>query len=132
MKLTLDQIDQAYAACSKIKDEKLNIKTAYKLLKLVQELEEEIRNIENFSRELILEYCEKDDTGNPIMTTTENGQEGVNIPEENRDILNEKLKELGETEIEIKDYKFNFSEFDNLTISFVDVNGLCLFIDDNE
>ena len=66
------------------------------------------------------------------MTTTENGQEGVNIPEENRDILNEKLKELGETEIEIKDYKFNFSEFDNLTISFVDVNGLCLFIDDNE
>lgn len=132
MKLTLDQIDQAYAACSKIKDEKLNIKTAYKLLKLVQELEEEIRNIENFSRELILEYCEKDDAGNPIMTTTENGQEGVNIPEENRDILNEKLKELGETEIEIKDYKFNFSEFDNLTISFVDVNGLCLFIDDDE
>ena len=39
MKLTLDQIDQAYAACSKIKDEKLNIKTAYKLeiLKIFQE-----------------------------------------------------------------------------------------------
>ena len=129
MKLTLNQIDQAYAACLKIKDEKLNIKAAYDLLKLVKELEEEIKNIENFSKELILEYCEKDDEGNPVTTKTEEG-EGVNIPEENREILNQKLKELNETEVEIKDYKFNFSDFEDITISISELNGLFPFINE--
>lgn len=132
MKLTLNQIDQAYTACLKIKDEKLNIKTAYKLLKLVQELEAEFKNIEQFSRELILEYCEKDSEGNPVKIITEQGQEGVNIPIENRDLLNQKFQELNETEVEIKDYKFNFNDFENLNISLSEMNGLNIFISEEE
>ena len=74
MKLTLNQIDQAYAACLKIKDEKLNIKTAYKLLKLVNELEAEFKNFEQFTKNIVMEYCAKDENGDPITTTTEQGE----------------------------------------------------------
>jgi hypothetical protein len=86
MKLTLNQINQAYTACLKIKDEKLNIKTAYKLLKLVNELEAEFKNLEQFTKDIVMEYCAKDEKGDPITTTTEQG-EGITIPEENQIIL---------------------------------------------
>ena len=131
MKLTLQQIDQAYAACLKIKDEKLNIKTAYKLLKLVNELEAEFKNFEQFAKNIAMEYCAKDKEGNPIITTTEQG-EGVTIPEENQIILQQKIQELNNTEVEIKDYEFNFEDFENLSISISELNGFLPFIKDEE
>lgn len=127
MKLTLNQIDQAYAACLKIKDEKLNIKTAYKLLKLVNELEAEFKNFEQFTKDIVMEYCAKDENGDPITTTTEQG-EGITIPEENQSILQQKIQELNETEVEIKDYEFNFKDFENLSISIAELNGFLPFI----
>lgn len=127
MKLTLNQIDQAYAACLKIKDEKLNIKTAYKLLKLANELEAEFKNFEQFTKNIVMEYCTKDENGDPITTTTEQG-EGIVIPEENQSILQQKIQELNGTEIEIKDYEFNFKDFENLSISIAELNGFLPFI----
>lgn len=131
MKLTLQQIDQAYAACLKIKDEKLNIKTAYKLLKLVNELEAEFKNFEQFAKNIVMEYCTKDEEGNPITTTTEQG-EGVTIPEENQIILQQKIQELNNTEVELKDYEFNFEDFENLSISISELNGFLPFIKDEQ
>ena len=127
MKLTLQQIDQAYAACLKIKDEKLNIKTAYKLLKLANELEAEFKNLEQFAKNIVMEYCAKDEEGNPITTTTEQG-DGVTIPEENQLILQQKIQELNGTEVEIKDYEFNFEDFENLSFSISELVGLMPFI----
>ena len=131
MKLTLSQIEQAYAACTRIKDEKLNIKTAYQLLKLVNELEVELKNFEEFTRNLILEYCEKDEDGKPITTITEQG-EGVTIPENNRSILQEKIQELNLTQIDIKDYNFTFTDFENISISISELSGFLPFISDEE
>lgn len=131
MKLTLKQIDQAYAACLKIKDEKLNIKTAYKVLKLVNELEAELKNFEQFIKDIIMKYCEKDENGDPIQVTTEQG-EGVSIAEDKQLIVQQEVQELNETEVEIKDYEFTFDDFENLTISISELNGFMPFIKEME
>lgn len=131
MKLSLQQVDQAYAACLKIKDEKLNIKTAYKLLKLANELEAELKNFEQFSKDLILKYCEKDSEGNPIINNTEQG-ESVNILDENKILFQQEINELNNTEIDIKDYQFNFEDFNCLSISISELNGLIPFIEEEE
>lgn len=127
MKLTVMQISQAYAACLKIKDEKFNIKTSYKLLKLATELEEELKNVEKMSKELLLKYCKKDSNGEPIITQTEEG-ESVNILEENKEEFQKEINELNLIEVEIKDYNFDFKDFENLSITISELNGLIPFI----
>ena len=130
MKLTLFQIDQAYQACKKLKDEKFNIKMAYKILKLYNILEQEVNNYEKIMRDLVLKYCEKDENGEPKPIKTEQG-EGVSIQLEYIDLFNKESAELGEIEIEIKDdYIFNVEDFDNLVISLAELSGLFPFIVD--
>lgn len=131
MKLTLKQIDQAYAACLKIKDEKLNIKTAYKVLKLVNELEAEFKNFEQFIKDIVTKYCDKDESGNPVMVTTEQG-EGISIPQDKQLIVQQEIQELNETEVEIKNYEFTFNDFENLNISISELNGFMPFIKEEE
>lgn len=132
MKLTLNDINQGYAACIKLKDEKLNIKTAYKLLKLANDLEEEFKQYENFVKEIVLKYCDKDEEGNPKKITTENGEEGISILEENQDILQKEINDLLNAEIDFKDYKFEFKDFENLSFSLTEIIGLVPFIKNEE
>lgn len=129
MKLTLQQLDSAYAACLKIKDEKLNIKMAYALLKLANDLETELKQFKQFSEELILKYCEKDSNGDPIINQTEQG-DSVNILEENKELFQNELSELNNMEIEIRDYKFNITDFDCLSISISELAGFLPFINE--
>lgn len=131
MKLTLGMAEQAYLACQRIKDEKLNIKVAYQLIRLINELETEMKNIEQFRRGIIEKYCERDEDGNPVTTKTAQG-EGISIKEEFREEAQKELTELFTTEIDIKDYKFTADDFNNINISISELYGLFPFLQDEK
>ena len=127
MKLKLGEIEQAYLACQKIKDEKLNVSLAFRLLKLYNDLENEIRNIEDFRRNIVLKYCERDKDGNPKTIQTEQG-EGISIRPDSKITAQNELNELFSTEIEIKDYKFNINDFKDISITLSDLSCFLPFI----
>ena len=131
MKLKLGEIEQAYLACQKIKDEKLNVSLAFRLLKLYNDLENEIHNIEDFRRNIVLKYCERDEDGNPKTIQTEQG-EGVSIRPDSKITAQNELNELFSTEIEIKDYKFNINDFKDISISLSDLSGFLPFINEED
>lgn len=131
MKLTLQQVEQAYLACQKIKDEKLGVSLAFRLLKLYNDLETEIKNIDNFRRDIILKYCDKDENGNPKTVQTEQG-EGISINPDYQIKAQAELNELFATEIDIKDYCFGIDEFKNISISLSELSGFLPFIKDED
>ena len=125
MKLTLQQVEQAYLACQKIKDEKLGVSLAFRLLKLYNDLEAEIKNVDNFRRDIVLKYCDKDEDGNPKTVQTEQG-EGISINPDYQIKAQAELNELFTTEIDIKD------EFKNISISLSELSGFLPFIKDED
>ena len=130
MKLTLFQIDQAYQVCKKLKDKKFNIKTAYKILKLYNILEQEVLNYEKIMKDIVLKYCDTDENGEPKRVETEQG-EGISIRSEYIDTFNSEIEELSALEIEIKEnYSFIVEDFDNLEITLAELNGLLPFMSD--
>lgn len=109
-----------------IKDEKMSIKTAYKLNKLVKKIEEE-NNFYNIKfHEIIEQYAEKNDQGE-YQYIDENS---IKIKEGKEQECYKKVSELQNLEIEIPNITFSIEELGDINLTIDTVNMLMPFIEE--
>ena len=127
MKITNDEIFIAYLTICDLKEKQKNkiievfdVKLSFQLIKIMKELEKYYTAILDCRDEIITKYSEKT-------------EEGLVIPEKNKDTVNKKLVELGKLEQEIKDIKINLSDLrkeEKLPLDFYE--GIYCLIDEDE
>lgn len=127
MKITNDEIFIAYLTICDLKEKQKNkiievfdVKLSFQLIKIMKELEKYYTAILDCRDEIITKYSEK-------------AEEGLVIPEKNKDTVNKKLVELGKLEQEIKDIKINLSDLrkeEKLPLDFYE--GIYCLINEDE
>lgn len=109
-----------------IKDEKMSIKTAYKLNKLIKKIEEE-NNFYNIKfHEIIEQYAEKNDQGE-YQYIDENS---IKIKEGKEQECYKKISELQNLEIETPNITFSIEELGDINLTIDTVNMLMPFIEE--
>ena len=109
-----------------IKDEKMSIKTAYKLNKLIKKLQEE-NNFYNIKfHEIIEQYADKNDQGE-YQYIDENS---IKIKEGKEQECYKKVSELQNLEIEIPNITFSIEELGDINLTIDTVNMLMPFIEE--
>lgn len=109
-----------------IKDEKISIKTAYKLNKLIKKIEEE-NNFYNIKfHEIIEQYAEKNDQGE-YQYIDENS---IKIKEGKEQECYKKVSELQNLEIETPNITFSIEELGDINLTIDTVNMLMPFIEE--
>ena len=98
----------------KIKNEKLPFKTSYKLALLTNEMEKHISFYQEKFQELIQEYSQKDENGNPKYS--ENGM-NILLVHETEEEAYERINELRDIEVELPNITFIPEEFDKLELT---------------
>ena len=111
-----------------VKEQKMPVKTAYKLAKIAKEVENELSFYQEKLRKIILDYSLLDEEGNPIMT--EDGQ-GVKIREGSEQECNAAMEELQAIEVTIGKYNLTLEELDSLEISLTEMGYIMPFIEEN-
>ena len=127
MTIKLNDLLFAMESYKKIDKEKFPLKTAYKLSKLYNVLEAEVKVYEESVKEALIKYAKKDENGEPITQMVEQG-ERIEIDPEKQAICMKEIEDLNNSEIEIADCNISISEFGNLTISLDEIRGLIPFI----
>ena len=110
---------------TKIKNEKLSFKTAYRLTLLATEIEKHVQYYQEAFRNLLLTYCQRDENGNP--KATEDGQ-GVLLIEDKITEAYEKITELQALEAELPDFKFSPDDFNEVSLAPNELLPLLPFI----
>lgn len=109
-----------------IKNEKMSIKTAYKLNKLIKKIEEE-NNFYNIKfHEIIEQYAEKNDQGE-YQYIDENS---IKIKEGKEQECYKKVSELQNLEIETPNITFSIEELGDINLTIDTVNMLMPFIEE--
>jgi len=110
-----------------IKEKKMPIKTAYKLNKLLNKLEEEAFFYQKKMTDLIREYGMIDENGDYLLTSD---QQGVRIKPDKIQECEEKIRELSNLEIDAIDIKFTLEELDFFELSITEMEWLMPFIEE--
>ena len=114
MTLKMYQLNDFPSFFEKVKTQKMSFKTSYKLTLLATEIQKHIDYYQEQFRNLLLEYSQKDENGNPKQT--EDGQ-GVLLVEETMDEAYQKLAELRELDVELPDTKFSPDDFGDVELT---------------
>jgi hypothetical protein len=114
MTLKMSQITDFPLFFEKVKNQKMSFKTSYRLTLLANEIQKHLDFYQESFRNLLKEYCKKDENEN--LLPTEDGQ-GVLLVEETMNEAYTKLAELRELEVELPDTKFSPDDFDNIELS---------------
>ena len=125
MKLTLQSILNFPEFFPLTTTTRLPIKTAYKLSRLATAVEQEINFYRTKLREILAEYCQKDEEGNYIPTA--DGQ-GFRIIEGKEAECRKAMEELDTLEVELPDIMFDIEEFEGLELKISELNGIMPFI----
>lgn len=112
MKITFYQAGAINETLGSINQE-IPFKTAYKVSKLLQSIQKEIEDFYKPKfQELIDQYAEKDEDGNPIQDDV-----GIRLKVENQNEFSTKADELNNIEIEVPETKFTLEELENIDIN---------------
>jgi len=94
-------------------NQEISFKTAYKVSKLLQSIQKEIEDFYKPKfKELIDQYAELDEDGNPIEDEI-----GIRLKVETQNEFNTKANELNNLEIEVPETKFTLEELENININ---------------
>jgi hypothetical protein len=113
MQITLSQLYNLNDVLSKHISEPMGIKTSYKLLKFLRSIENDVQFFVDKLRGLYKEYEFEEVDGQYKI------KDASLIPE-----YNEKIKELGETEIGIADIEFDIEELSDWKLSPIDLGQI--------
>lgn len=113
MQITLSQLYNLNDVLSKHISEPMGIKTSYKLLKFLRSIENDVQFFVDKLRGLYKEYEFEEVNGQYKI------KDASLIPE-----YNEKIKELGETEIGIADIEFDIEELSDWKLSPIDLGQI--------
>ena len=127
MTLKMYQIIDFPVFFEKVKSQPLPFKTSYRLTLLANKVQEHANFYQEKFRELILEYSQKDENGNPVPT--EDGQ-GVKLMEDKTVEAQTKLIELQQLDVEIPNVKFSIEDFGNVELTVAEMNVIIPFIEE--
>lgn len=125
MTLKMYQIIDLPPFLEKVKSQKLPFKTSYRLAMFIQEVQKHIDFYQENFRNLLIEYSQKDENGNP--KPTEDGQ-GVLLIEETMNEAYTKLTELRDLDVELPDTKFSVDDFGSIELSLEEMMVIMPFI----
>ena len=127
MQIQLKQLLNFSQFFEEIKNEKLPLRTAYKL----SQLNREIQTHEEFYREklnsIISQYGEYDEGGNPIFT--EDGR-GVRLRPGTEQQCYSEIRELDNFEITLPNLTFSFNDFPNIELTLTQMEILFPFFEE--
>lgn len=124
MKIKISQAVLASQTCLSFKKEKMPLKTAYKLNRLINVLEGEVAFYNAKLEEAIKKYAETDEDGNPIFLD----EMTIKIQESKAEQCQAEVYELENLEIEVEDIIFDLDELSHLSISVEEAESLTPFI----
>lgn len=130
MKVNFSKISQVKASCEKLKDIKMSIKTAYKLSKLSNLLDNEIAFYQEQYKKIIDLYAEKDENGN--YKFVDENQQNIKIQSDKVKEASSAFEELQNLEVELPDIYFTLDEFEKIEITPEDISGIIDFIKEGE
>lgn len=105
---------------------KLPLKTTYKFARLEKRAEEELSFYQKKFREIVEEYGVKE---NGQYKMSPDGQSIIIISGKEEE-CNEKLAELRNLEVDIKDIKFSIDELEGIDVSIAELSCLMSLIED--
>lgn len=114
MTLKMYQIIDLPLFFEKVKSQKLPFKTSYRLTMFIQEAQKHIDFYQENFRNLLIEYSQKDENGNPKPTED---RQGVLLVEETMNEAYTKLAELRDLDVELPDTKFSVDDFGSIELS---------------
>lgn len=125
MKIKMNQVVEFQKFYEDIKNMKFPLKTAYKLNKLITQVNNEISFYQQKFSEIINEFGKRDENGEFVYS-----QDGssIEIVEGRQTECQEKVNELQNLEAEIQDIFFTIDELDGLNLTLYEMNCLLPFI----
>lgn len=127
MTLKMSEIVSLKGTCENLKEQKASVKTAYKISKALTAIEKEFEFYQNKFSEIIAEFSEKDENGQPILI---NDGTGVKIAPENREETQKRLIELENVDVELNIKPLSLDELEGLEISISDMQNLSSIIEE--
>lgn len=127
MKLKMQDILSFTTFYEAVKDEKLAIKTAYRLTKLTKAIESELGFYREKLQAIINQYALLGESGKPVLT--EDGT-GVKLRPETETDCYEAIYELQDIEVELPDIKFTFDEFEGTQLTIAQINTAMNFFEE--
>lgn len=123
----MNQVVEFQKFYENIKNMKFPLKTAYKLNRLITQINNEISFYQQKFSEIINEFGKRDENGEFVYS-----QDGssIEIIEGRQSECQEKVNELQNLEAEIQDIFFTIDELDGLNLTLYEMNCLLPFIKD--
>lgn len=126
MTIKMSTIIALKEVCENLKSQKTSIKTAYRISKILNTIEKEFTFYQTKFAEIINDYAEKDENGQPILV---NDGQGVKIDPSRLMEAQTKLTELEGLEVEIES-NLTIDELEGLEISISDMQYLSYLLVD--
>ena len=124
--MTLHQTEQLFTTLSSLAKTSMPIRLAYKITKLLNQIEKDYSFYIEETKKIIVKYAERDEQGQLI--STENGSITLQknlISEAEKDLL-----ELSEIEVDLPSISFTLDELETLNITPSDLQPLLPFIEE--
>jgi len=128
LKIKLGEINIILDNLNKLIDKEINIKTSYKLSKLLKHLVNEYNVFDENRIKLINKYAEKDEN-NEVRINKENNS--IIITDNNKDKFNKEINELVNIEIEIFIEKIRLDDLGEIMVSPRDLFNLDFLFEEN-
>lgn len=127
MTLKMSNIIALKGVCENLKSQKTSVKTAYKISKILNAVEKEFEFYQTKFAEIVNEYSEKDENGQPILI---NDGQGVKIQPDKISEAQTKMIELEAIEVDLTISPLTLDELEGLEISISDMQTLSYIIEE--
>lgn len=128
MKIPISQVVSVLEVAELFHNQKLSVKTAYTLTKLLSRANEEYEFYKNKLQEIIEKYAQRDENGEKILL--DDGK-SVSIDKDFTDACAKELDELQNFEIEKPELLFSIDDFNGVNLTIEELRPLMPFIKDN-
>lgn len=125
MQLKMQEILGFSSFYNMVKNQKIPMKTAYRLAQLARSIEGETTFYNAKLREIIMQYALLDEEGMPI--STEDGK-GIKLRQGVEEECYSAIQELQDIEVTVPDIQLSIEDFDNVELTVVDMGVILPFI----
>lgn len=102
---------------------------AYKIAKNIKSINSELEIYEETRVNLVKEYAKKDDEGNCLKITNEDGSEVYDIEDEKMEELNKEINRLMDETVEIDIKKISLDDLNNAGLSAFELEAVEFMLD---
>lgn len=127
MVVRLSQISDFQIFYNKIKDNIVDIKTAYKISKINNTLKMESDFHTQKISEIVDKYCKRDERGNKVLTKDGTG---IQLQEDKIEICSKEIADLDSFEVEIDIPKISLNEIQTLNLTIGEISSILPFIEE--